>query len=292
MLPEGREEERCNMVNHRSGDLEKGVVRTERFEMEYFRFGEGTRTMVILPGLSVQSVMDSANAVEHEYREMEADFTVYVFDRRKALPRSYPVDEMARDTAEAMACLGLERVCLFGASQGGMMALRITLDHPEMVEMLALGSTCARVEERQFRELEHWASLARKGDGSALYEAFGKAIYPPAFMKKYGKAMLSLGALVKKEDLERFIILIEGTEGFDVSDSLAQIKCPVLVIGARDDVVLGPDTSQKIAEALKENGNCELFLYDGYGHAAFDTAPDYRTRLHRFFCNCSAPSAF
>ena len=38
-------------------------VETGDFRMDFFRFGRGKRTLVILPGLSVQSVMGAAEAV-------------------------------------------------------------------------------------------------------------------------------------------------------------------------------------------------------------------------------------
>ena len=93
--------------------------------MEHFKFGKGEKTLVILPGLSVQSVMASAKAIEKAYELLESDFTVYVFDRRKELPPDYSIDGMAADTAEAIAAAGLKRVSVFGASQGGMMALEM-----------------------------------------------------------------------------------------------------------------------------------------------------------------------
>ena len=39
-----------------ASDVEVGTVTTETFSMDYFRFGQGEKTLVILPGLSVQSV--------------------------------------------------------------------------------------------------------------------------------------------------------------------------------------------------------------------------------------------
>ena len=41
------------------------------------------------------------------------------------------------------------------------------------------------------------------------------------------------------EDLRRFIILAEGTEGFDAVAEVEKIACPVLIIGAYEDRVLG-----------------------------------------------------
>ena len=42
-------------------------VKTRSWSMEYFRFGEGRKTMVILPGISVKSVMGFADAVAKQY---------------------------------------------------------------------------------------------------------------------------------------------------------------------------------------------------------------------------------
>ena len=87
---------------------------------------------------------------------------------------------------------------------------------------------------------------------------------------------------VTEEDLARFVVLAEGIKGFDFTGELRQIACPVLIIGSADDRVLGADSSEEIAEQLKDRPDCELYLYDGYGHAAYDLAPDYKERLLRF----------
>ena len=109
------------------------TVRTDAAEMEYFRFGQGGETLVILPGLSVRSVMHWADAVAEAYRSLTDDFTIYVFDRRKELPPGYSVLEMAEDTAAAFRALGLRETCLFGASQGGMIALAMAIRQPSAV---------------------------------------------------------------------------------------------------------------------------------------------------------------
>jgi len=62
------------------------TIQTNAFSMEYFRFGRGKDPLVILPGLSVQSVMLFADAVAESYRSFTDRYTVYVFDCRKELP--------------------------------------------------------------------------------------------------------------------------------------------------------------------------------------------------------------
>lgn len=239
--------------------------------------------MVILPGLSIKSVMLSAPAVAKEYEVMQRDYTVYVFDRRAQLPQSYGVADMARDTAEAMRALGLRDVYLFGASQGGMIALQLALDHPELIAKLALGCTAARVEEREFAVLERWMQRARAGDREGLYLLFGESLYPAEVFAQYRDALLMMARTVTDEELDRFVTLGEGTRGFDVLDRLHELSCPVLVIGANDDAVLGCEASRLIADRLRDHAGFVCHFYDGCGHAAFDTAPDCRDRIYRFF---------
>ena len=258
-------------------------IRFERGSMRFFRFGKGAKCLVILPGLSVQSVMQSASAVEEEYRIMENDFTVYVFDRRTELPPVYPVAEMASDTAKAITALGLRETFLFGASQGGMMAMALTIEHPELVQKLVLGSTSSRVDPSGFAVLRKWIRLAESGSTEALYLDFGEHLYPSHVFTQAKDSLIAAAKTVTGQDLDRFVILAKGTENFDVTDRLDGIRCPVLAIGSADDAVLGPDAMRGIAEKLRGNPGFQSYVYNGYGHAAFDTAPDYRERILRFF---------
>lgn len=260
------------------------TVRTDGFSMDYFRFGHGGRMLVILPGLSVDSVMKYADAVADAYSLLADDFTIYVFDRRKELPEDYPVAEMAKDTAAAIRALGLERICLFGASQGGMIAMTMAIDDPELVSRLILGSTAACVEPERYQVIDRWVRLAGEGNAEDLCLALGEAIYPEAVFDRFRDLLKDNAKDVAEEDLARFVILAKGIEGFDVTNRLKEIVCPVLVIGSADDQVLGADSSEIIAEQLKDRPDCEWYMYDGYGHAAYDLAPDYKQRMQRFLC--------
>lgn len=256
------------------------TVNTDSFSMDYFRFGHGDRALVTLPGLSVQSVMDFAGSIAEAYESLANDFTVYVFDRRRALPAAYAVRDMARDTAEALRALGLRRVDLFGASQGGMIAMCMAVEQPKLVRRLVLGSTAARVDAARYRAIDGWVRLAKSGDAAGLYLAFGEAVYPRDVFERSRESLLEAAKAVTDEDLKRFVILAEGARDFDVLGDMDRIMCPTLVIGSRDDRVLGAEASAQIAKRL--NGRAELHMYDGFGHAAYDTAPDFKDRMRRF----------
>lgn len=93
-------------------------VRTAGFEMEYAKFGNGPRALVIIPGLAIKSVMKSAASLQVPYKMFTEGYTLYFFDRRKDVDPGYSLEEMACDQVLAMQALGLKDVALYGVSQG------------------------------------------------------------------------------------------------------------------------------------------------------------------------------
>lgn len=263
--------------------IEIQSVKMEDCSMDYFRSGRGEKSLVILPGISVQSVMNSADAVVDAFQLMQEDFTIYVFDRRKELPQEYSIYDMARDTAAAIRLLGLSDIYLFGASQGGMIAMTIAIENTDLVKKLALASTSSHVKSEQYKALNEWIELAKKGDRTGLYLRFGEMIYPPAVFEQYRDYFIDASESVTDEELQRFVILASGTKDFNVTERLQKIQCPVLTTGSFEDEVLDCDATMEIAEKLDYKKDFRLYMYTGFGHASFDTAPDFRSRMYEFF---------
>ncbi len=258
------------------------TVKTDQFTMDYCKFGNGEKILVVLPGLSVQSVMPSAEAIANAYKLLTDDYTIYVFDRRKDVPAQYAVADMARDTAAAVRELGIEKADFFGASQGGMIALDIAINDPDLVHKLILGSSTACVGDEQYKVIKDWIDLAEAGDALALYLAFGEAVYPQEVFESARGMLTEAAGTVTKEELDHFVIIAEGLKDFNVLDKLDKITCPVLILGSKDDKVLGAEASKQMADGLKNSSHCELYLYENYGHACYDTAPDYTERIKKF----------
>ncbi|MBR0400751.1 MAG: alpha/beta hydrolase [Mogibacterium sp.] len=259
-----------------------GRVNTGVFTMDYCSFGEGPGTFVILPGISIQSVVGLADAVAEAYSPLTDDFTVYLFDRRNELPETYSVHEMADDTAEALAQLGLDEVCVFGASQGGMVAMDMAIYHPELVKKLAVGSTAARLDEERYKVFKRFTDIAESRDAEALYLFFADMIMPEPAAKQSREACIQAAKTVTEGELIRFIELTEGMRALDLRDKLDGISCPLLLIHDRTDRIFGIDCAQEIIDRLSGRPDFRYYIYDGYGHASYDLAPDYKERLLGF----------
>ena len=254
------------------------TVHTGDIEMEYFSFGNGGRDLVLLPGLSVTSVMGLEDAVAEGYRIFSEQYTVYVPDRRKNLPDPYTIYEMAEDTVKVLRETGVTNADFIGISQGGMMAQAIALEYPDMVRKLVLGSTTSAVVPDTTDTVGRWAIDAQEGNAEKLVSDFAGRIYTPGFTSAFREQFAQMASAVTAEDLSRFVILAKSASGFDVSCRLGEIRCPVFAIGAENDTVCPPSCSEEIAE--KTGG--EVYIYPGYGHAVSDEAPDYRQRILDF----------
>ena len=248
-------------------------------KMDYIVFGSGEKNFVILPGLSVHSVMGSADAIAESYKDFTEQYTVYVFDRAADIQEGYTVRDMAEDTAAVMKALNIEDADVFGASQGGMIALYLAIDHPELVHKMILGSTLAKPNDTASQVIGEWIRLAEEKNESELLESIVDHIYSEATLETYRETLITSNQGISDEEYRRFAILAEACESFDCYDELSAIQCPVLVIGSEGDRVVTADGSRQIAEAI----GCELYLYDdSYGHGVYDEAPDYRQRCLDF----------
>jgi pimeloyl-ACP methyl ester carboxylesterase len=252
---------------------------TDHGAMDYFSFGnEQGEVLAVLPGLSLVSTMRAAAAIVSAYSVFAKEYHVYFFDRIREFPEGYDISDMADDTLRAFQDAGIEKAHVMGVSQGGMIALAMALKSPETIRSLVLCSSASRIPESSRPVFENWQKLAENRELRKLSESFGKAVFTPAFYEDYKIAIIGSNDRAAEEDFVRFIASISGTKDFDVYDRLEEIKCPLFVIGASRDMVLGEETSREIIEKL----NCRGYIYEGYGHGAYDEAPDYRARVKEF----------
>jgi len=252
------------------------VVMGEK-EMEWFHFGnEDGPKVVILPGVSLKSVMGSKDAIISAYSYLAEDYDVYLFERIRILPGKYDITDMAEDTLRAVKAIGLKEINVMGASMGGMIALQMAILDPETVKSIMLCSTAARVYDPT--ALENWKTLAEERNLPELMQAFGEDVYSPSFFEQYKDIILASGDGATEQDYMNFIISLKGILSFDCYDRLKDIKCPALVIGASEDKILSKWGSIELATGLQ----CDSFIYEGYGHGVYDEAPDYLTHIKAF----------
>ncbi len=248
--------------------------------MKHLEFGKGEKSFVIIPGLSIHSIMNLGAEIEAAYRDFTEEYRIYVFDRSEELREDCRIRDLAEDTALAMKELNIREACVFGASQGGMMAQYLAIDHPELVSKLLLGSTLSRPSDSLRKSCKEWIQLAEEREEEKLISAFVDRVYSKTTLEAYRDIMIRANLGISEREYQRLILLTKACLFFDSYQELSKVQCPVLVLGSKGDRVLGPEGSIELAEAL----HCELYLYDeSYGHGVYDEAADYKSRMRDFF---------
>lgn len=246
---------------------------------DYAVFGNGKKIFVIIPGLSIKPVTQSADEIAQAYDIFSKDYTVYVFDRPRPLNDGASVCDFAENIFEVLKELKIENAYFFGASQGGMILQCLMLSHPQIIKKAVLGSTAARADSNMKNKIDRWISLAESGDSEKLHLKFFSDIYSEELINSLGDNIYSLIPECTAEELDDFVLLANMCKKFCVYENLCKVKCPILVIGSEKDKIMSRVRQTELAEDL----GAELYLYPSFGHAVYDEAPDYKQRLIEFF---------
>lgn len=258
-------------------NAKNGNIRFNGHDCDYISFGSGDDVLIMLPGVGDGFKTAKGVAVPFSvmYRCFAKDFRVFVFSRRNRMFKGFTTKNMADDIAEIMDKLEIDSAHVFGVSQGGMIAQQLALRHPDKVKSLVLAVTASRPNDIMRDSLETWLRMADKDDYKGIMLDTAERSYTGAYLER-GRKLNKLLALAKPKDYTRFRILCESCLEHDAYDELDKISCPVFIIGADSDKVLGGEASEELAERIP---GAELYMYEGYSHGVYEQAKDFNKRV-------------
>ena len=241
----------------------------------------GKGVLIMLPGLGdgLSTVKGMALALAMTYQAYARDYSVFIFSRKNDIPENYSTRDMAKDQAKAMRGLGITNANVIGISQGGMIAQYLAIDYPELVGKLVLAVTLAEQNERIQHVVNHWISLAERGDYKSLMIDTAQKSYSEKYLKKYRRLFPLLGYFGKPKDFNRFLIQAKSCLHHDACSELYKIACPTFIIGGGCDKIVGNTAALELAHKIKKS---ELFIYHDLGHAAYEEGRDFNTRILHF----------
>ena len=256
----------------------EGKLQIGNLKMDYITFGRGERPLVLIQGLNTRGISGMALPLAYMYRMFAQEYTVYLFDRREDLLQDITVQALATDIATAMDYLAIRQADVIGVSQGGMIAQYLAIDRPDLVHKLILAVTAAKNNMLMEDVIQHWIGLTEQGDMKALVVDMAEKLYSEKYMKRYKPLLPLLTVVQKPKNVQRFITLAKACLTCDTYDLLKQIHCPVLVLGGRQDKIVGGQASEELAEQL----GCDIYMYEQFGHGVYEEAKDFNKRMYDF----------
>jgi len=192
------------------------------------------------------------------FRELASGYRLILYDRRGVGLSDRTVDpaDTSASSADALAVLdaaGSRRALVFAASEGGSIAIRLAVEHPERVAGLALWATLARgtathdypwalTAERYERWLD--ALVAQWGRPAAI-DTFAPEQASDPLLQRWWARMLRLGS---SPYCMRAVLRTLALS--DVRALLPEVRVPTLVLHRTGDRAVRVDAGRHVATSI------------------------------------------
>ncbi|MBS1677606.1 MAG: 3-oxoadipate enol-lactonase [Actinobacteria bacterium] len=168
----------------------------------------------------------------------------------------YAIADLAADVVALLDELDIAGASVCGLSLGGMVAMRLALDHPDRLDRLVLCCTAARLGPPQ-GWLER-ADLVRRRGTEAVSEAVVGRWFTPSFAGANPALMDSMKAMVAATPSEGYAACCEAIAGFDVESRLGSVEAPTLVLSGNRDEAAPPSLGRLIADGIPDAAHIEV----------------------------------
>jgi len=242
--------------------------------------------LVFLPGLGLGADLSEgvprATARSARAVALGSGRTVHLISRPVGMPSGTNLGELAGWHATALRARFGPPVDIAGASGGGVTALQLAIDHPDVVRRLVISVAASRVSDRGRRDLLRIVELEAQGKSTAW---IGSGLVAHGPMRLLVAAVYALGRSQPRAPGE--VALIEAGQDWDVTSRLGEITAPTLIIGGTRDPIIPPELAEATARGIP---GARLLLLPGRGHMT--TLLDPRaTRASTAFLNEPDPAA-
>jgi aminoacrylate hydrolase len=204
---------------------------------------------------------------------IDAGYRVITYDQRgtgrsqQSLSEPYSIQQMALDVVEILDASNTASCHMVGHALGGLVALQLALDAPTRLDSLVLINAWSKPNPHSARCFDSRLTLLTIGGPKAYVAAQPIFLYPAAWCTAnqqrveeevaHGTAHFQGEANLRAR--------ISALRAFDIDARLEEIKLPVLVSTAQDDILVPWTCSELLAQGLPL-AELDKFAHGGHGH--------------------------
>lgn len=216
----------------------------------------------------------------HLLRELSRNHTLLRFDLRGNGLSDWEVpeilfDNMAEDMATVIDAAGFERFPLIGFSQGCPYSIAYAHRYPERVSRLILYGGFAKglsrtgsEADRQKAEMQRQMIREGWGQNNPAFRQFFTSLFMPGATKEQMDWFNELQRTTVSP--ENAVRIRDVVNDIDVSELLAEISVPTLVIHCREDAVISFEAGREIAAMIP---GARFVALDGQNHLILEEEP-------------------
>ncbi|HYB41653.1 MAG TPA: 3-oxoadipate enol-lactonase [Candidatus Methylomirabilis sp.] len=226
---------------------------------------------------------EQAQALKGRYRVLRFDTRGH--GQTSAPAGAYSLEQMAGDLHGLLSSLGIAETHFVGLSMGGMIGQVFALAHPAMVKSLVLCDTTSRYPAAA---APVWAERIRTVQDKgmdAMVEPTLQRWFTAPFRARRKDLMTRVGAMIRATPVPGYIGCCHAIPKIDVTDRLAEIHCPALVVVGEDDPGTPVEMAREIHAALP---GAELAILRGASHLSNLEQPDEFNRALLAFLDKAA----
>lgn len=186
---------------------------------------------------------------------LQEKFRVLRYDIRghggsSAPAENYTMEMLASDAISIMDALQIENVHFMGISLGGMIGQTLALRYPERVSSLILCDTTCAVPEAARQTWEERIALAREKGMAALADATLERWLSARFRDNNPEITRRIKDIILATPVSGFVGCIRAIAGFDVTDELAGLSVPSLIMVGENDPGTPVESARQIRDAV------------------------------------------
>lgn len=194
----------------------------------------------------------------------------------------YLVEFFVDDVMALLDHLGLEKVCLCGLSMGGYTALRAIDREPARFSGLVLCDTKSSPDTNEAKlNRANQIRTILAGNKSQFAEAQLKALFAPKSLERKLPAVEKIRKTIEStSDAGLIGVLIALTARMDMTESLARISVPTLIIVGKEDKVTTFSDAGAMHAAIKSS---RMSVIHEAGHLSnLENSAEFNAALQKF----------
>ena len=206
---------------------------------------------------------DNLNAWYNQVPAFSRYYRVLTYDVRGHGQTELPEGELTmelwvEDLYALLKTLSINETVLLGFSMGGAIAIRFTLEHPDIIKALILsnsGGLAAPVQrsDEEIRQMEsrrqaQLENIRKEGMEAVVRDRIGRT-FSPGFAEKNPEAVERYKSVLLQNNPEGYLRVMQRMGGAAEPPDLSKVSCPALIVSGENDP-FGSQSGRTAQEAI------------------------------------------